>query len=235
MMRTLKLYVYLFGYIASKLKYISQAEKLIEEGKNKEAHQLINRVAEKGTRKILNIAGAKTTVKGIENLSMEETYLYISNHQSNMDIPLLFTVIPKKPTFIAKKEMEKIPLLNRVLKTKGCIFLDRDNPRNAIKNINDGVKLLKSEESVVLFPEGTRSKGPEMNEFKAGGLRLAFKSGVKVVPVTIKNSYMLMEQNNGKIRPANVEIIFSEPIDVSRYKDAISLSEDIQNIIRKNL
>lgn len=234
-MRTFRLYFYLFGYIATKLKLISEAEQLIEKGKEKEAFSLMNKAVGKGTRRILKIAGARTTVKGLENLSANETYLYVSNHQSNMDIPLLFTVIPNKPSFIAKKEMEKIPLLNRVLKAKGCIFLDRENPRNAIKNINDGIQLLQKNESVVLFPEGTRSKGPTMNEFKAGGLRLALKSGVKVVPVTIKNSYMLMEHNNGKVRPADVEVTFSEPIDVSNYKDAKTLTADLYKIIEENL
>jgi len=234
-MRTFKMYFYLFGYIATKLKLISQAEQLIYQGKHKEAYRLMDKTVEKGTRRILKIAGARTTVRGLENLSANETYLYVSNHQSNMDIPLLFTIMPYKPTFIAKKEMGKIPLLNRVLKAKGCILLDRENPRNAIKNINDGIKLLNSGVSVVLFPEGTRSKGPAMNEFKPGGLRLALKSGVKIVPVTIKNSYMLLEHNNGKVTPADVDITFSEPIDTSKYKDAVTLANDIQEVIQKNL
>lgn len=234
-MRTFKMYFYLFGYIATKLKLISQAEQLIYQGKPKEAYRLMDKTVEKGTRRILKIAGARTTVRGLENLSANETYLYVSNHQSNMDIPLLFTIMPYKPTFIAKKEMGKIPLLNRVLKAKGCILLDRENPRNAIKNINDGIKLLNSGVSVVLFPEGTRSKGPIMNEFKPGGLRLALKSGVKIVPVTIKDSYMLLEHNNGKVTPADVDITFSEPIDTSKYKDAVTLANDIQEVIQKNL
>ncbi|MDA1675734.1 lysophospholipid acyltransferase family protein [Bacillus cereus group sp. TH152-1LC] len=234
-MRTTRLYSYLFGYIALNLRKIRQAEKLHAEGKQKESFRLIETVAEKGIKKIIKIVGARTTIKGLENISHEETYLFVGNHQSNMDIPLVYACIPRKPTFIAKKEMEKIPLLGRVMKAKGCIFLDRNNPRNAIKSINEGVELLKSGENLVLFPEGTRSKGPKMNEFKAGGLKLALKSGVKIVPVTIKNSYMLMEMNNGKVKPADVEIIFSEPIDVSNCKDAVTLSADIQKIIEQNL
>ena len=131
--------------------------------------------------------------------------------------------------------MEKIPFIAKLMKLRGCIFLDRNNPREGLKAIQEGIDLLKKGESLAVFPEGKRSKGEKMNSFKPGALRMAIKSGVKVAPVVIKGSYKLMEANGGKIKPAAVEIHFLKPINSKKYKDAVRLSNELEELIRKHI
>lgn len=235
MMRSIYFFVYLFGVILTHLPKINKIKKMFDSGNREDSSKQIDTIITPAIAKLVKISGAKITIKGTELISKNENYLFVSNHQGNFDIPILYHSSPIKMSFVAKKEMENIPLLSKVMKTRGCIFLDRGNPRNAIKGINEGIKLLKSGYSLSLFPEGTRSKGDNMNEFKTGGLRLALKSGVKVVPVTIQGTYKLMEQNNGRIKPSDVQITFSEPIDSTLYTDANKLAEDIEKIIQSNI
>jgi 1-acyl-sn-glycerol-3-phosphate acyltransferase len=225
----------MFTYIFRHLNRIKKIQKTYDSGKTKESSKMMDDMLVPVIDKLLKISGARITVKGTEFISKDENYLFVGNHQGNFDIPVLYHVSPVKMSFVAKKEMEKIPLLGMAMKARGCIFLDRENPRNAIKGINDGIKLLKSGYSLSLFPEGTRSKGETMNEFKTGGLRLALKSGVKVIPVTMQGTYKMMEQNNGIIIPNDVQITFSAPIDSTLYSDVNQLASDIKAIIQSNL
>ena len=154
-----------------------------EDKSEKEAY--IYKVTSSWARFILKIAGAKVTVKGEENIPKDDTVLFVSNHQSNFDIPLLMAYINVPKGFIGKKELEYIH----------CVFMDRDNLRKSAEAIVDGIKLLRSGYSMVIFPEGTRSKGKPVDEFKAGSFKLATKSKRAIVPVTINGTYKLLEAN----------------------------------------
>ncbi|MCL6574071.1 MAG: 1-acyl-sn-glycerol-3-phosphate acyltransferase, partial [Bacillus sp. (in: Bacteria)] len=159
---------------------------------------------------------------------------YVGNHQGNMDIPLLYSTAPQTMAFVAKKEMEKIPLLGYWMKERGCVFIDRDNARNSLKAINQAIENLKLGHPMGIFPEGTRSKGPQIGDFKSGSLRIAIKSGVKVIPVSIKDSYKL-SGINGKNTPAKVFVHYSEPIDSKNYKDTNELAAEVLAKIKKHL
>jgi 1-acyl-sn-glycerol-3-phosphate acyltransferase len=102
-------------------------------------------------RKLIKISGAEVIVKGIENLDPNETYLFVANHQGNYDIPLLYTYSPVKMAFIAKQEMEKLPFIGRLMKLRRCIFLNRNNPKEGIKVIQEGIDLLKKGENIAFF------------------------------------------------------------------------------------
>lgn len=235
MLRTVRFFGFFAKYLLLNYKTIKEANTLNENGDFSKARQSLDTLAEVGMKKLLKISGAQVSIKGSEHVLPIENYLFVANHQGNFDIPLLFTSSPVKMAFVAKKEMARIPLLSKVMKARGCIFLDRTNPRNAVKDINAGAKFLEQGESLAIFPEGTRSKSSKVGQFKAGGLKLALKTGVKIIPVTIKDSFMLMEYNRGRIKPHTVEVIFSEPVDSTEYKDAVKLANDLQTIIEKNL
>lgn len=151
-----------------------------------------------------------------------------------MDIPLLYSTAPQTMAFVAKKEMEKIPLLGYWMKERGCVFIDRDNARSSLKAINQAIENLKLGHPMAIFPEGTRSKGPQVGDFKAGGLRIAIKSGVKVIPVSIKDSYKLIEKK-GKNTPAKVSVHYSESIDPKNFKDTNELATEVLAQIKKHL
>lgn len=225
-MRTLVFRGYLWGYILSKANKTFTINKLNKSGMKQEKVELINKLILKCTKKLVKISGADVTVTGIKNVPLDEPVLFVGNHQSNMDIPLLYSTAPQTMAFVAKKEMEKIPLLSYWMKERGCVFIDRDNPRSSLKGINQAIENLKSSQSMAIFPEGTRSKGPQVGDFKSGSLRIAIKSGVKVIPVSIKDSYKLIGKR-GRNTPAKVSVHYSEPIDPKDYKDTNKLAAEV--------
>ena len=166
----------------------------------------------------LFLAGAKKTVIGEKNIP-DEPCLFVSNHRSNFDILLIHTSTRHDLGFIAKKEMDKIPLLNIQMRNIGCIFLDRDDVKAGLASINAAAENIKKGVSMCVFPEGHRSKKPnmEMGEFRAGALKVAEKANCPIVPVAVIDSDTLMEQTGKfKIVSGKAKVIFGEPIYVNQ-------------------
>ncbi|WP_297635297.1 lysophospholipid acyltransferase family protein [uncultured Clostridium sp.] len=186
---------------------------------------------------MMKLSGARVKVYGQEKLNDDETYLYVGNHQSNFDIPLLMSAIKGPKGFIAKKEMENIPILSFWMKKMHCVFMDRTNMRKSAEAIVKGIQILKAGQSMVIFPEGTRSKGGPVKEFKAGSFKLALKSKVKIVPVTVNGSYKLLDANGGKIVPSDVEVYLHDPIDVTLLskEEIADLHNTVRNIVTSKL
>ena len=209
---------------------------LRKKGKDKELELYCHKITKNWANSVLKLAGAKITVKGEENLAIakEQTVLFISNHQSNFDIPIFLSKIDVPKGFIAKKELKSWPFINLWMKNIRCVFMDRDNVRKSAEAIVEGINILKSGHSMVIFPEGTRSKGGPTHEFKAGSFKLATKYKVPVIPVTINGSYKLLEANGGgKIKSADVELIIHAPIETAKLskEELATLHETVENII----
>ena len=181
----------------------------------------------------MKTAGAKINIIGLENVPKDETLLFVSNHQSNFDIPLLLSCIDVPKGFIAKKELENWPFISTWMKYINCIFMDRDNLRKSAEAIVDGIKILNSGYSMVVFPEGTRSKGKPIGEFKGGSFKLATKSKCTIVPITINGTYKLMESNKNLVKSADIELVIHPPIETSKLnKDELeTLPETVHSII----
>ncbi len=162
----------------------------------------------------LRIAGCKLTVLGKENIP-KETALFVSNHQSYFDILVTQTTVGRPMGFVSKKEMLKLQLLAWYMKDIGCVFLDRDDPREGLKTINQGAEYMKMGHSMIIFPEGTRSKCDDMAEFKEGSLKMAQKAKTLVVPVAIVGTNRLLEIRPGfDIRKGKVTVIYGKPFDL---------------------
>lgn len=194
-------------------------------------------LARKWMGDLLKIAGCKVNVSGLENIPKDQTVLFVCNHQSNFDIPLMITTLPGKKGFIAKIETLKLPFVRDWMRFMRCVFMDRSDLRKQVKSISEGIEILKSGHSMVLFPEGTRSPDGELLDFKAGGFKLATKSGVPIIPVTIKGSMNLMKKGTMKITPAEVKIIIGEAIMMTdeMNKETVKLSEHVKSIIADTL
>lgn len=233
MFRTILWFGYFWLYLIKIMPSYFKANRLLKERKIKERDALVNSMVSNWAKSLLKFAGAKVTVTGAENIPSGRTVLFVSNHQGNFDIPILLGCIDKPKAFIAKVEMLKMPIIRTWMKHMNCVFLNRDDMRQSLRVMNEATEYLKKGYSMVVFPEGTRSKGDTMGEFKAGGLRMAIKANVPVVPITIKGSYKLMEQNGFIIKPAEVEIVISEPIEtLSLTKEQIiELPEKVRSII----
>ncbi len=237
MFRTIVWFSYFWFYLIKIMPGYFKANRLLKEGKIKERDMLVGSVASKWAKDLLKMAGARVKVIGAENVPLDRAVLFVSNHQGNFDIPILLGYIDKPKAFIAKVEMLKIPILRTWMKQMNCVFLDRLDLRQSLRVMNEATEYLKKGYSMVIFPEGTRSKGETMGEFKAGSLRIAIKANVPIVPVTIKGSFKLMEQNGFIIKPAEVEIVISEPIETFGLtkEQTNGLHEKVSSIIANNL
>ena len=181
-------------------------------------------------RFIMKISGSKITVIGLENIPKDQTLLFVSNHQSYFDIPLLMSTIDIPKGFIAKKELSKWPIVSMWMRYLRCIFLDRDNVRKSAEAIVEGINTLKSGYSMVVFPEGTRCQGGSHQEFKAGSFKLATKSKVSIVPITIDGTNKLLEGNGNKLNAANIIVTIHPLVDVKNLtKDELATLPEIPN------
>ncbi|AJH02211.1 1-acyl-sn-glycerol-3-phosphate acyltransferase [Clostridium beijerinckii] len=233
MLRTIYFYLGLIISLIFSSIYRIRIKILTNKGDIEGRKYFIHKVSHSWGKFIMKISGAKINVIGLDNLPKDKTVLFVSNHQSNFDIPLLLSCIDIPKGFIAKKELEKLPLISTWMKYINCIFMDRDNLRKSAESIVEGVNLLKSGYSMVIFPEGTRSKGKSVDEFKSGSFKLATKSKCPIIPLTINGTYKLMEANNNAIKSADIELVIHPLIDVAALnKDELEkLPETVHSII----
>ena len=237
MLRTIAWYTHFAISLLLKIPQMYKVKSLEKQGIMENKVYYVHKVTSKWAMSHVKLSGAKVTVIGQENIPKDIPVVFMSNHQSNFDIALFMSYIDKPKGYIAKIEMEKIPLIRTWMKHMNCIFMDRSNLRKSAEAIIDGVQILKKGYSLVIFPEGTRSKGDAMGEFKAGSFKLATKAKVPIVPVTIRGSYKLMEQNGNKIKPAEVDIIIHPMIETANLtkEELNNLPSHVEKIIRNSL
>lgn len=165
-------------------------------------------------RVMLKTAGVTITVEGRENIPADTAVLYVGNHRSYFDILVGYVTVPGLVGFVAKKEMERIPLLSTWMKLVNCLFLDRSNLKEGLKTILAGIAQVRRGVSVWIFPEGTRNTGEDplnMIPFKEGSLKIAEKSGCPVVPVALSGTAEIFERQFPRMRPSHVIITFGKP------------------------
>lgn len=183
----------------------------------------------------LKILGIELDIQGKENIPKEQC-VFIANHSSILDIIILLYSIDKKMGFIAKKEILKTPIIGYWLKKSKCVPLDRENSRTAILAINEAVKNIKEGSSMVIFPEGTRNKEGEVGVFKKGSLKLATKSQVPIVPVSIDRASRAFEDTK-HFKPTKIKVVFGKVINTKNLskEEETCLLDNIRNIIVSNL
>lgn len=168
-------------------------------------------------------AGIHVTVTGLDRIPKDTAVLYIGNHHSIYDILITYPQLPSITGFVAKKTLGKVPVFSLWFKYIDCLSFDRDNLKEGMQMILDGIKMIKAGKSVFIFPEGTRNKNPEnlpLLEFHEGSFRMATKSGCPIVPVAICNSVNILEQHMPWVRSTHVVIEYGEPIDPSAFSKA---------------
>jgi len=188
-------------------------------------------------RLLISIAGGRVEISGLENLPAGGGILFVSNHQGAFDIPLLLGYVPGLKGFVSKKENSRLPIVGIWMKLLHCIFIDRKDLRQSAQAIARGIRDLQTGRSLVVFPEGTRSKSRVMNRFKDGSFKLATRSGAAIVPLTIDGSYRLLEGNRGRIGPGKVHLHIHPPIRLQDLSagEKNTLTEKVQRIIASKL
>ena len=165
------------------------------------------------------IAGIKLEISGQENIPDDEAVLFVSNHRSIFDIVILYGYLGKKKKltgFVAKKETKNLPVIGWWMRLLHCKFLDRKDLRQGMQVILECIEDVKKGISIVIYPEGTRGKGSdekEMAPFKEGSLKIAVKSGSKVVPVAMSNTRAVFEEHLPFLKGNTVRMTFGQAID----------------------
>ena len=160
------------------------------------------------------LSGCHVTVKGMENVPKDEAVLYIGNHRSYFDVVLTYARCPGLTSYMAKKEVARVPLLSTWMRFQHCLFLDRKDIKQGLKTILAAIDLIKNGISVCIFPEGTRSTGPEQTEllpFHEGSFKVATKTDCLIVPMAITNTSRIFEDHIPFIRSTDVVIEYGKP------------------------
>lgn len=216
---------------------------IISRFSKKKAERFYFRIVQWIFRVLMRIAGAKVTVKGRENIPKGEAVLYVANHQSFFDVIISYTLLNDPTAYIAKKEFEKVPLLNINMKALSMLFIDRDDIKQSLGIIKTAIGYIKEGRSIFIFPEGTRNKsGDELNlaPFHRGSFKPAQRTGCKIVPIAFNNTETLFEKNFPHVTPAKVVVEFGKPVaygdltkDQQKHIDEYFRAEIIE-MLKKN-
>ncbi len=185
---------------------------------------------------ILWVARVKVTVSGAEKLDPNRSYIYMPNHQSNADIPLLLGRLPVQFRWLAKAELFKIPVFGRAMRGVGYISIDRSNRKLAFESLERAARTIRNGTSLLIFPEGTRSRDGHILPLKKGGFVLSVDSGVPIVPIIIRGTRDIIPKGNFMVRPAPVTMQILDPVETAGYtrKTKDALLEHIRSILIHN-
>ncbi len=170
------------------------------------------RLVQAAFKLIMFATGVKLTVIGEENVPKDQAVLYVGNHRSYFDVVMTYARCPGLTGYIAKVEMLRYPLLRDWMKALYCLFLDRDNIKEGLKTILQGIEYIKNGVSICIFPEGTRNHSDTMLPFKEGSMKMAEKTGCPIIPMAITNSAEIFENHIPFIRPCHVILEYGKPI-----------------------
>ena len=194
-------------------------------------YNISNRLAIFGVR----LVGVKIEVRGMEDLEAGRNYIFMANHTSNLDPPVLLPSIPGRCSVLVKKELFRIPILGVGMKMASLVPVDRSDREAAIESVNAAIAVLRQGLHMLIFPEGTRSRDGRLLPFKKGPFHLAIDSGVFVVPVTMLGTYELWPKDRFALRSGTVTVVFHKPIDPRSYPDRDSLMKAVAETIASAL
>jgi 1-acyl-sn-glycerol-3-phosphate acyltransferase len=186
---------------------------------------------------ILKTSGIRVRVEGLEHLHPGEATIYCVNHQSAMDIPVLFVNLPVQFRFVAKRSLFDLPFMGSHLRRSGHIPVDRDHPQQAMKSMKKVAQEIREGKSVLLFPEGHRSRNGELLPFKAGSFYIAIFAGVPIVPITINGTPYVLKPDTYHVRAGQTEMIVHPPISTRglTLHDVDVLSRKVRDAIASRL
>lgn len=206
MIRTLAVYVYLGIVVLFGVPYFKRLDKKRAQLGEAVVMEKIYAYASKMARRIVWLTGSRITVKGAENLPDSGATLFVANHQSYMDIPVVMSVIHRPVGFVAKEEIGRIPFFSQWIIYMKCVLIARGDARKALTAILQAAKLLQQGHSLVLYPEGTRSTDGLLGEFKAGSLKAAQKGKAVIVPLAIDGARDIMPRGSFWMHKAQVTV-----------------------------
>jgi 1-acyl-sn-glycerol-3-phosphate acyltransferase len=180
------------------------------------------------SRTMLSVVGARVEYVGLEHLTARLPCIFIANHQSNVDIWALISVIPPPARFVAKKSLFHIPVLGWAMAAAGFIPIDRANRGRAMRSLKLAAEKVRAGRPVLLFPEGTRSRNGALQPFKKGPFHLALQAEVPVVPIVISGSWKVLPPKLLRVSPGPVRVECLPPIEIGEF-----LPADYKGLLRR--
>lgn len=174
--------------------------------------EIQHRVAHTWARVILKTLGSKVTIEGLDRIDITRPHVFISNHLSAVDIPVLYGYLPFQFRILAKKELFRYPFMGWHLQRSGQIPVVFDNPRASMRSLNMAVGAIKNKMSLVIFPEGGRSETGQLQPFLGGAFYAAIKAQADVVPLVLVGTYEMLKMNTWHIRPRPLLMLVGDPI-----------------------
>lgn len=157
--------------------------------------------------------------------------IFMSNHESQMDPPILVAALPLPAVYIAKQELKYVPFIGWAAWVAGVIFIDRGDRERAIRSIHAAAMEIRGGKNVVIFPEGTRSRTGQMLPFKKGGFALAQEAGVPIIPMATVGGFQVLPAGSLRFRPGRYTVLMGEPVDPSDYPSRESLMKEVRGRI----
>jgi len=168
-------------------------------------------------RILLGLCRVRVVVRGAEKIRPPGPYVFLSNHQSQFDIPAAVMAIPVQFRILAKKELFHIPIFGWVLRLSGFVGIERSNREKAFRSLDEAARRIRRGRSLLIYAEGTRSPDGSLLPFKKGGFVLAIQAGVPVIPLTILGSRSVLPKGSLRIRPGTIGVVVGDPIDPRQY------------------
>jgi 1-acyl-sn-glycerol-3-phosphate acyltransferase len=193
-----------------------------------------NSVERAWARALLAVSGVKVQVEGLEKITKDGSYVFVSNHLSYMDTPVALANIPVRFRFLAKRGLFQIPFLGWHLARAGHIRVPREDARAAVKTMTLAAQVVRQEGvSLLVFPEGGRSRTGEMRDFKEGAAYIAIKAGVPLVPIALKGTREVLPFGSGTVRTGTVTMRIGDPMPTTQASphDRVRLTEELQHRI----
>ena len=193
------------------------------------------RMLHKMAYRMLKIAGIHVDVDGVCQYEEEKPLFFVGNHRSDFDSLIMIAYMNRPMIFIGKSEIKKMPFIGKWFVDIGCIFIEREDAKESLNAILKGIERINEGYSLVIFPEGGRTREEGIREFKPGSMKLAAKTGVDIVPITFYSTEDCYEKNH-KIQSAQVKMAIGEPINMEKegLKTTVAIAGYVQNIIESN-
>lgn len=199
--------------------------------------RLQHRCARSWARWLLAVCGIRVKVRGAEQLDPGRTYVWTANHQSYLDIPVVFAWLPADFRIMAKASLFHFPFLGWHLRRSGHMPVERDNPTRAARSLLAAASHVRRGTAVFIFPEGGRSPDGQLREFRAGAFLLAIKAETPVVPVTIRGTHGALPMHSWNVRPGLVEVVLHSPISTAGMtsQSSESLAAQVRDLIARDV
>jgi 1-acyl-sn-glycerol-3-phosphate acyltransferase len=227
-------YSYFGLYLAGKSLSLIKVKQLMKKDPQKGTEYAFKKVQEI-SKHVMKCSKTKLEIYGEENIP-QDACVFVSNHQAIFDAFAILCPMKNLTAFIAKKEIKKIPLVSSWLDAIGTVYIDRSNVREGMRALTEGAQKIKDGNSMVIFPEGTRSLSSEMGTMKKGSLKMAFMAKAPIVPVTVDGTYKVLEVGN-KVTGHTIKIMFHKPIYTADMpkEEQKDITDVVQGIVADGL